>query len=205
MSYHHGDLRNVLLQVAEDLLNREGVAALSLRQVAKSAGVSHSAPYRHFANKAKLLAALAQAGFERLEAAITKAASDNPDDPARQLLEAGIAYITLAVSHRETAQLMFGGMVDVNGSVPELKDAVDKAFQALTDIVATGQRAGLYRDADTKVLAIAAWSIAHGLAMLITGGHLKTDGESWNSIAELTVVIDRLLYEGIANRKNLEQ
>ena len=199
MSYHHGDLKNALLQAAEELLNREGVATLSLRQVAKAAGVSHAAPYRHFADKAGLLAALAQAGFERLEAAVAKAAGDYPDDPARQLLEAGIAYVTLTVSHPETTQLMFGGAIDVNSAGPELKEAGRKTFRALSSIVEAGQRAGLYREAETRELTIASWTMVHGLAMLITAGQLKAGG-SGKSIEEITTAIGRLLYDGMARR-----
>ena len=116
--YHHGDLRNALLEAAELLLVKRGVAALSLREVAKLAGVSHAAPYRHFKSKAALLRALAESGFERLHAVIRTAANSMPHDPEQQLAVAGVAYAHMAVRSPELLQLMFGAGLEQ----PEVKD-----------------------------------------------------------------------------------
>jgi AcrR family transcriptional regulator len=98
--YHHGDLRAALIESGTKLLRERGAAALSLREVAKAAGVSHAAPYRHFEDKAQLLAAIAAAGFERLRAAMQKAAADHPEDPRSQLIAAGEAYVISRPSTR---------------------------------------------------------------------------------------------------------
>ena len=80
-TYHHGDLRRSLIEAAEILLEARGAAGLSLRAVAKRAGVSHAAPYRHFHDKAALLDAIAQTGFERLSERVREAWERNPGDP----------------------------------------------------------------------------------------------------------------------------
>jgi len=195
--YHHGDLRNALLQAGERLLRQDGPAELSLRKVAREAGVSHTAPYRHFQNKRALLSALAQAGFERLADARRAAESKFPDDPQRQLLEAGTAYVRLAVRHPETTQLMFGGVLDACEEDTELSEAGEKAFQGLVKIVSNGRDRGLYRDRDLMELALAAWSLVHGLAMLLTAGQLGEAGMSEEEIARLVSGLGELLQIGM--------
>jgi len=195
--YHHGDLRNALLQAGERLLRRNGVAELSLRKVAGEAGVSHTAPYRHFQNKRALLSALAQAGFDRLAQAMRAAEAKYPDDPRRQLQEAGVAYVLLAVRHPETTQLMFGGILDPGEDDPKLKEFGGKAFQGLLKIVSNGQQAAIYRDRDTMELALAAWSLVHGLAMLLTAGQLRDTVTTEAEITRLVADLGELLQAGM--------
>src|SRR5689334_19621575 len=102
-SYHHGDLHSALLLTAGKMLEKEGLEALTLREVARRAGVSHSAPYRHFAEREALLAALAAEGFERLGAAQRKAAE------AGGLRAMGEAYVAFALENPQRFRLMFGG------------------------------------------------------------------------------------------------
>jgi len=195
--YHHGDLRNALLQAGERLLSRNGVAELSLRKVAREAGVSHTAPYRHFQNKRALLSALAQTGFDRLALAMETAEAQHPDDPRRQLQEAGIAYVLLAIRHPETTQLMFGGILDPCEDDPALKEVGGKAFQGLLKIVSNGQQAGIYRDRDTMKLALAAWSLVHGLSMLLTAGQLRGTATTEEEIARLVAGLGEQLQIGM--------
>ena len=165
--YHHGDLRNALLQAAEQLLMEQGVARLSLRAVAKQAGVSHAAPYRHFRDKAALLRALAQSGFERL-AAVMRAATDTvAHNPELKLVEAGVAYVRQAVDQPEICQLMFGGSVDPQEDVAYQR-AARAAFEALLEIIREGIGTGVFRDRDPQELALVAWTSMHGMAMLVT-------------------------------------
>ena len=110
-SYHHGDLHNSLLEAADCLLEQTGAAKLSLREVAKHAGVSHTAPYRHFKNRAAMLEAIAIAGFGRLKLLMEQAEASAPNDSEAQLRAAGLAYLQLAVNNPEHTRLMFGGMM----------------------------------------------------------------------------------------------
>ena len=105
--YHHGDLRAAVLQAAGEILETEGLSGLSLREAARRAGVSHNAPYRHFADRESLLAALAAEGFGLLAAAQREAAAKIG------LRGMGEAYVRFALAHPERFQLMFGGVIEI--------------------------------------------------------------------------------------------
>jgi AcrR family transcriptional regulator len=195
-TYHHGDLRSALLRAAVDLLAERGPVELSLRAVAKAAGVSHAAPYRHFRDKSELLAAIAQAGFESLADAMAAAERGHPDDPRAQLIDAGIAYVRLAVRNPHIAQLMFGGVVEPAAGPAPLGRACDEAFKGLVRIIENGQRDGIYKDAPTMDLVVAAWSMVHGLAMLVTAGQLK-GVDSPAQIEDLARTVGVLLQTGM--------
>lgn len=167
--YHHGDLNNALLQAAEQLLVEKGVAALSLRETAKLAGVSHAAPYRHFRDKAALLRALAQAGHERLDEAIRTAVFTGINDPEHRLVEAAVAYVQTAVAHPELTQLMFGGIIDPDGGA-DYRLASNAAFKTLVEIITPGIESGVFRERNPAELALVAWTSMHGLALLVIAG-----------------------------------
>lgn len=143
--YHHGDLRAALLQTAEEMLEKEGLAALSLREVARRAGVSHNAPYRHFPDRDSLLAALAAEGFEQFAEALEK----------RPRREMGEAYVEFALAHPQRFRLMFGGVQP--GSDRRAYEALKKSFADLGD--------------GAEYAAAAAWGLVHGLAHLLLDGH----------------------------------
>ena len=164
--YHHGDLRNALLEAGEQLLVKRGVAALSLREVAKLAGVSHAAPYRHFRDKAALLRALAQSGFGRLRSDIRAAVGKIPHDPEQKLVAAGVAYVHLAVRNPELIQLMFAAGID-RPEDEDIEQASMAVFELLVDIIGTGIEAGVFRDRGARELALVAWTSMHGMAMLL--------------------------------------
>ncbi|MEM8933179.1 MAG: TetR/AcrR family transcriptional regulator, partial [Acidobacteriota bacterium] len=93
-SYHHGDLRAALVDAAARLLEDDGATALSLRSVAREAGVSHTAPYRHFRDKHELLEAVAASGFRALEARLDAVVEKHPNDARRQIVEACRGYVS---------------------------------------------------------------------------------------------------------------
>ena len=110
-TYHHGNLPHCLIEAGKHELALKGITGLSLREVARAAGVSHTAVYRHFRDKADLLAAIAQDGFEALTATAARAAAESGDDPQAQFIAAAVQYVLFAVQHPQTAQLMFGGVI----------------------------------------------------------------------------------------------
>jgi AcrR family transcriptional regulator len=171
-AYHHGDLRNALLAAAEQLLEKKGVAAVTLREVAKKAGVSHTAPYRHFEDKQALLSALAQIGYQRLADAMLQCIAEANDNPREQLRLASLAYVRLATSHPQMTYLMFGGVLKPFDTEPALQKIAQRAFEGLLQIIRNGQMEGLYKEKDTQSLAMAVWSQMHGLSMLMTSKHL---------------------------------
>jgi AcrR family transcriptional regulator len=160
--YHHGDLRAALLEEGKRLLARHGPAALSLREVARRLGVSHNAPYKHFATREALLAALAADGFRQLAARTAEGARDGG------LQRAGLAYVGFALEEPTVFRLMFSGTVDKAGS-PELREAAAASFAALRARVAA-----VYGEPAADLAAVSAWSFVHGLANLLIDGQLPT-------------------------------
>lgn len=196
-SYHHGDLRRSLIEAGRMLLARNGTGGLSLREVAKVAGVSHTAPYRHFKDKADLLAAIAEAGFHQLRANADSTALGYQDDPLKQYTHCAAQYVRFAVENPETAHLMFGGGVDMRNAPPSLKQASWATFELLIEIIENGKQAGLYKAVDTMDLAVTTWSGIHGLSLLIANGYLARLASSDAQIDDLSQRVAQLLLEGV--------
>jgi AcrR family transcriptional regulator len=152
-TYHHGDLRAALLRAAGKRLEKQGIGALSLREAARRAGVSHNAPYRHFTQREALLAALAAEGFEIL-------GKEMRGQSGRRM---GEAYVRFALRHPQRFRLMFGGQIALE-KYPQLRAAASSAFDQL-------QAAFSGYAVEPRVAAAAAWSLVHGLSHLILDGH----------------------------------
>lgn len=165
--YHHGNLREVLLRAAIELIAERGAHGLSLRECARRAGVSHAAPYRHFADKDALLFAIAQLGFEKLYAAGI-AAMEGVDDPLERLDAYGVAYVRFALENPVLLRVMF----TLQFEVPEgTKDIGAPAFELLQQ--AAAEVVG--PDVDSYTAAFAAWSLPHGLSMLVLDGRVPPE------------------------------
>ena len=156
-SYHHGNLREALLDAAESLLPRHGPEGLTLREVARRAGVSHGAPYHHFDGRDSLLAAVAERGFVGLGEAMRGAAGPAPRDRLVAICE---AYVAFAARHPTRFRLMFGPLLASKALYPGLREAGEQSFFVLLDA------AREVAPADAMPLALAGWSMAHGLAHL---------------------------------------
>jgi AcrR family transcriptional regulator len=157
-SYHHGDARNALLIAGRELLERAGAAEFSLRAVAERAGLSHQAPYNHFADKQALLAELAGAGFTHLEAQL-RASRGYPRSGS--LAHAALAYIEFAQRNPALFRLMFSQELVDLARFPLAKAAAERAYASLARIIASF--ASLRYAAD---LSLAAWCLVHGYATL---------------------------------------
>jgi AcrR family transcriptional regulator len=166
-TYHHGGLRQALIAVAIELIDQEGAEALSLREVARRAHVSHNAPYRHFPNRAALLAAVAAAGFEALAAKLE--AVEEKASPTARLQALGQAYIAFALENGALYRLMFGGAVE-QGADPALAAAGERAFDLLRQTVAAIAPRAPLREA-----TVSAWAFVHGLAHLALDRQLAGD------------------------------
>ncbi|OQR65981.1 TetR family transcriptional regulator [Streptomyces maremycinicus] len=158
--YHHGDLRRAILAAALDVIAADGPAGLSLRDLARRAGVSHAAPAHHFRDRTGLLTAIAAEGHGLLAAALTGA----PD-----LREAGVRYVRFAREHPAHFQVMFSPPL-LRADDLELTTARALSAAALTEAVATGAPAG--DGPDARLTRIAVWSLAHGFATLLLGHNL---------------------------------
>lgn len=194
--YHHGDLRNALIQAATTVLVEKGAAALSLREVAKVAGVSHAAPYRHFRDKAALLRVLAQGGFERLTEVINTAAENSPYNPEQKLIEAGVAYVRNAVQHPEITRLMFAATIEPQQDRAYLA-ASAASYEALLDIIREGIEQGSFRQQPPQQLVLVAWASMHGLAMLAVASLLEVDMDDEQALDTLIRSVARNVIYGI--------
>ena len=154
-TYHHGDLPAALLRAAGRTLEKRGIGALSLRETARRAGVSHNAPYRHFPDREALLAALAAEGFALLGEQLR-------GKPGREM---GEAYVRFALEQPQRFRLMFGGVLPL-AKYPELSSAAQSAYQALVDAFKDLPR--------PELAAAAAWSLVHGLSHLLLDGHFSS-------------------------------
>ncbi len=163
--YHHGDLPRALLTAAVELIEEVGPGALSLREVARRAGVSHAAPAHHFGDKAGLLTAVAAEGYRLVRQALVDAALQTGD-----FREVGVAYVTFARTHRAHFEVMYR---------PELYHADDPALVEARDAASAtlyGPTTELTGEAASATLAgIAAWSLVHGFATLWLNGNLPPD------------------------------
>ncbi|HEX3753602.1 MAG TPA: TetR/AcrR family transcriptional regulator [Rhizomicrobium sp.] len=152
--YHHGDLRNGLLEAARTILEEESLAALTLRAVARKAGVSHAAPYRHFPNHEALLVELSVEGFQELRDTLVEAAKASASESDR-IANIGAAYMRFVARRPALARLMFGGQLPNRDKFPALGSAAD----------AIGSEIGAALH--DSALGLAVWASVHGLAMLI--------------------------------------
>jgi len=200
-NYHHGNLKEELLKAAISLLIEHGSGALSLRKVAKKAGVSHAAPYRHFNNKNALLAAIAQQGFVTLEAQISLIAQKFYDLPQKQLIETCVVYVEFVMQSPEIAQLMFGGVLDI-ASDKALLEASDNTLASLLRVMQKGSQYGLYIKHDPQALTLAVRSLIHGFAMLIIGNQLSSTIDSEQQVRILTRMLCEMLLRGIATNES---
>lgn len=160
--YHHGNLRETLLAAADDVLAAKGATALTLRDVARAASVSHAAPYHHFASLDDLLAAVATRGFDRLTDAM--APTVTVADTKERLLQISEAYVRCALANPAQFRVMFGPLCARKEEFPEMKAASGRAFAMLL-------AAACAHDAKQgPELALTGWSLSHGLANLMLDG-----------------------------------
>jgi len=174
--YHHGNLREALLDAAIRLIAEVGPTAFTLREVARRAGVSHNAPYRHFRDRDELMAAVAAQGFRELTEAMVGAAA-RQSDPLDRLKRAGLGYVTFALRRPEHFTVMFDAPRSKRKH-PDAAAAAEQAFGTLLDLVKGCQNAGRLPSGDSHQLALLAWTMVHGIAKLAITGRLPFPSSS---------------------------
>jgi AcrR family transcriptional regulator len=170
-AYHHGDLRAAVLKAAASEIERRGFEALSLRELASLIGVAHSAPYRHFADRDALLAALAAQGFTELLQRYEGSAREKT--PGARLRACGRAYLELAADRPQLFRLMFASdlLSDTSLADPELAETASACYVALEERVrATRPNSD---EPTIKAMTIAYASLAHGFALMRVGNRIR--------------------------------
>ena len=175
--YHHGDLHDALLAAAERVLERDGLVGLTLRAVAREAGVSHAAPTHHFGDLSGLLSELAAIGFRQFNAAMAAADSSGPS-PLERAMARAKAYVAYARAHPGMYGLMFR-TERLDMTRPSLHEAATASFEGLANAVGAGRNEKLTGDAlealslDQAAAIARAWSLVHGFTTLLLDGRLK--------------------------------
>jgi AcrR family transcriptional regulator len=182
-TYHHGDLRAACLSAALELLEEGGATALSLRAVARRAGVSPAAPYRHYADREALVSAVAAVGYRELAGRLA-AAHPSPSTP-EQLASVAVAYVQFALDRPALFRIMFGEPCD--------RDNDERvAATAAVSLYVRGIVERAFPDADAEALATAIWALVHGLAFLHLDG--KLDASTPSAVADrVTAAIHALV------------
>jgi AcrR family transcriptional regulator len=162
-SYHHGNLKSALLEAGVALIGEVGPQGFTIREVARRAGVSHNAPYRHFRDKDELLGAIAAEGFERLTIAMRKRSLAG-STAADRLRLCGCGYVEFAVRWPQHFLVMF--------DLPKRGTVGENAFQMLLECIVESQKEAALPEGDPHPLALMAWSLVHGIAKLAISGNL---------------------------------
>lgn len=171
--YHHGNLKEALVEAARQLAAERGPTGFTLAEAAKLVGVTPAAPYRHFADRTALLSELARRGFEQFADELGAAWDGGTPDPVAALKRMGGAYLAFARREPGLYAAMFGNVATLDA--PEPGAAADRALETLrraAQAVLNRHGAGA---ADARALAFEMWSLAHGVAMLTVSGHLAPD------------------------------
>jgi AcrR family transcriptional regulator len=174
--YHHGDLARVLREEALALLDEVGPEGLTLREVARRAGVSHAAPYRHYPDRRALLLALAVEGIGLLAASIEAALAGAGANMRARFLAAGHAYVRFSIDHRAHYKAAFL-TTEVDPAAPELQRASQACFGILLRYIGEAQAAGFFREGDPMEIATSVWAMHQGLASLAAFGALAKMGD----------------------------
>lgn len=171
--YHHGNLRHRLIEVALEIIEESGTAELTLRGIAKRAGVSHSAPYRHFQDKEALLVAVAREGIALMLSEINLRLERAKGDPLGRFAVCGLAYIDFALAHPAHFRVMFASTRQ-GAPVPEdLRPESTPFFHLFIHEISECWKRGLLRGESPYPIALSAWAIVHGFSILVIDGHLQ--------------------------------
>ena len=195
-SYHHGDLHHALVRSGLDLLREEGPEALTLRGVARAAGVSQAAPYRHFADRRALVAAVAEAGFRMMQAAMFHAVDGT--DGRTSLKAVAFAYVRFGLKHPALYRIMFGPEVASQDDLPELRETSGAVLGFVREGIAVLQKQKLVSRGNAHAMAIATWSTLHGLVMLSLDNQAGGAGLSVDVLVEEAT---HMMMFGMAPRK----
>jgi AcrR family transcriptional regulator len=195
-SYHHGNLKHALIQAGLNLLAESGVEGLSLRKMARIVGVSHNAPYMHFADKEAVLAAIAQQGFQLLGEALETSQQQFAQESSQARLRAAAhSYIHFALNHPNHLMVMFGKLA--LSEYPELRESSHTTFQKLVQIMQAGQHSGTLKDPPAEQLALLFWANLHGLGALLIAQKIPDYARQGLSDEDLTTFSIEMLCRGI--------
>jgi AcrR family transcriptional regulator len=211
-AYHHGDLRTALIDAALEMLATQSPDTLSLRELAKRAGVSQAAPYRHFKDKETLLAAISEQAFELKIRYMTEAVAAAKGDPLETYFACGLSYFRMGMRHPQHFKLMFGDASRPGDDHPDLTRVACSTFALVSNMVRRCQKAGLMGPGDPYHKAMQCWAVVHGFTSLHVAGHLdwlgvgqKNAEEALRTLLAQHLAGERVGLEELGNRVRLFQ
>lgn len=193
--YHHGHLREALIDEACKQIEQEGAIALNLSKLAQKIGVSQPAVYRHFSNKQALAICVARRGFEQLTEDLRQATQDVQSDSFEGIRAIAEAYIGFALNHTEIARLMFS--MKERTTEPGLYNTSKAAAAPLIRIVEAAQRCDNLRNNDVEKTVRIIWAAIHGLAMLLMDEQMPFVTQSPSELSEHIEATARALHTGL--------
>jgi len=171
--YHHGDLKNALIKAGTAILASEGLGGLSLRKVAKQAGVSHAAPYSHFRDKQALIAAISTEGFKQLFSQMESVRKAHQTNPETLLVETAWAFVQFALNAPDRFKLMFSSVLEKEKAYPDFVEISQKNFRQVVEIVEICQGAEILKSGDSELIALSLWGTVHGFISLLLEGQIS--------------------------------
>ena len=190
--YHHGDLRRTIIDTAKEMLREDKGWEFTLREIARRAGVSHAAPYKHFPDKSALLAELAMLGFAQLAEVQSAARPSAPASLRDEVMPIAQAYVAFAMQNPALYRLMFSAEEGRSTGL-HLSDSALGVFDVALDVLRRGQAAGVVRERPVQGQAAACWAMLHGIAMLAIEGLLVPEKVGPNPLeAALQTLVEGL-------------
>jgi AcrR family transcriptional regulator len=199
-AHHHGNLREALIAAAVQCVEVSGMHGLTLREVARAAGVSHQAPYHHFPDRASLVAAVAETGFRRLHERLSRAITRAEASADARLDALVLAYVRFAVEERTLFRVMFDSAVADKSGYPSLQSIADANTELLTTTIADAQQSGRVAAGSIADYATATWALAHGLSCILVDGQLRHRGYSASTSSAVARRLFGILREGLKAR-----
>jgi AcrR family transcriptional regulator len=173
-TYHHGNLREVLISSALEILKEGTLQDLSLRALARKAGVSQTAPYRHFEDKEALIVVLIQEGSMILQQEMIKACQIS-EEPIEQLIDMGVSYYDFSQNHPAHFRLMFSGSLENRDKYAHIFEEEQKGYDVLDAVVTRCMEKSATCDLSAQMVRLTCWSLVHGLASLILNDVMNDD------------------------------
>ncbi len=196
-SYHHGDLRQALLETTRQMIAEEGVEGVTMRGLAQRIGVSRTAPYRHFENKAALLAAVAQEGFEELIKHLRCARTADPTlSPIIRFEKMGMSYVQFAIAQPTAYRLMYGADAVRAEDHPKVREVVRRTLDELIEMIQECKAAGFLKTYHPRDVGMTVWSACHGLSLLLIDQHLQID-----NVDQLIERVTRIVRVGLEGER----
>lgn len=196
-SYHHGDLRAALLEAALEIITEHGPQKLTIREVARKACVSHTAPYRHFANKDDLIVAVVKQGFELMSQTMLDKKNAAEPDPISQFAASGTAYVDFALQHPAYYRVMYSGDLLTSTGQHTLQHTSAETFAELVSDVKTCQELGIIRPGNPALQALSLLCTIHGFVTMVIDNRVSSlMGEDY-PVDEIRDVILAAIFQGL--------